>query len=127
MKIFIIGAYPRSLINFRGQLISLLVGFGWHVTSLSSGANVEEIKSIKNLGSDYIDYKVKRNGLNPFNDINTLISFFCILKRNSPDVILAYTIKPIIWGGIAARLLKHNNFNALITGLGYAFQSGGFF
>lgn len=127
MKLFIIGAYPRSLINFRGQLISLLVGFGWHVTSLSSGANAEEIKVIKSLGSDYIDYRVKRNGLNPFNDINTLISFFCILKRNSPDVILAYTIKPIVWGGIAARLLSHKNFNALITGLGYAFQGGGFF
>lgn len=40
-------------------------------------------------------------------------------------MMLAYTIKPIIWGGIAARLAKVSNFYALVTGLGYAFQKGG--
>ena len=42
----------------------------------------------------------------------------------APDQVLAYTIKPIIWGGIAARLIGFTGFNAMITGLGYAFEKG---
>ncbi len=46
-------------------------------------------------------------------------------KNLKPEVVLAYTIKPIIWGGIASRLTKIPSFFALITGLGFAFQPGG--
>ena len=47
------------------------------------------------------------------------------MVREKPDVVLAYTIKPVIWGGLAARLARAN-FYGLITGLGFTFQGKSF-
>ena len=53
------------------------------------------------------------------------INFFKIFKKQSPDIILLYAIKPVIWGGLATKFFK-TNFFALITGLGFAFQGTSF-
>nr|WP_305416559.1 glycosyltransferase [Photobacterium leiognathi] len=55
-----------------------------------------------------------------------MLTFIFQFKSFKPDIVLAYTIKPIVWGGIATRLTRITSFYALITGLGYAFQKGGF-
>ncbi|MEL4470514.1 glycosyltransferase family 4 protein [Shewanella algae] len=126
MKIFIIGAQPSSLINFRGDFIRKLVSTKKHdVVLMASGASDKEIEIIKDFGGEYRNYPVSRNGLNPVDDLKTLASLCSVFKYNSPDIVFAYTIKPIIWGGIASRLIGRNQFYALITGLGYAFQPGG--
>jgi glycosyltransferase involved in cell wall biosynthesis len=124
MKVIIIGALPASLINFRKDLIKLIVKRGHKVIAMASGANCSEIAEIESLGVKYIDYMVQRNGLNPFADIKTLLSFISIFKIEKPDIVIAYTIKPVIWGGIAARFIPNLNFFGLITGLGFAFQNG---
>jgi glycosyltransferase involved in cell wall biosynthesis len=124
MKICIIGAHPSSLINFRGELISLWVSNGHQVIALASGATEDEKKQMHLLGVKYIDYPVQRNGLNPISDAKTLLTLFSIFKREQPDIIFAYTIKPVIWGGVAAKF-SSAKFYALITGLGFAFHGGG--
>ncbi|ELB2925715.1 glycosyltransferase family 4 protein, partial [Vibrio alginolyticus] len=58
--------------------------------------------------------------------IVTLFSLAKIFKKNQPEIVLAYTIKPIIWGAVAARFVNVPFFYAMVTGLGYAFQKGGF-
>jgi glycosyltransferase involved in cell wall biosynthesis len=126
LKIIIIGTLPSSLINFRGELIKLIVYNGYQVIAMASNATSDEIREIEKLGVKYIDYAVQRNGLNPLADIKTLIGFRAVFKREKPDIVLAYTIKPVIWGGIAARLCSGTNFFGLITGLGFAFQKDGF-
>jgi len=87
---------------------------------------VAEASNIEKLGLKYIDYPVQRNGLNPFADIKTLLNFKKVFKIEQPDLVLAYTIKPVIWGGIATRFFPSIQFYGLITGLGFAFQKGGF-
>jgi len=124
-KVIVIGALPSSLINFRGELIKLFIANGHKVVAIANGASSEEIDKITTLGVKYIDYSVERSGLNPFSDLKTVLNFLKIFKVEKPDVILAYTIKPVIWGGIAARLFPKIKFYGLITGLGFAFQSGG--
>jgi len=47
------------------------------------------------------------------------------MRTQRPDAVLAYTIKPVIWGGLAARLAGVPKRYSLITGLGYAFVGGG--
>lgn len=126
MKVCIIGALPSSLINFRGQLIKSFIENGHNVVALASNATEAEITDIEKLGVKYIDYPVKRNQLSILADIKTLLSFRKIFKHEKPDVILAYTIKPVIWGGIAARFLPKAKFYGLITGLGFAFQQNTF-
>ncbi|PAR27102.1 glycosyltransferase family 4 protein [Vibrio metoecus] len=124
MKMLIISAFPSSLINFRGDMIRSLYEKGFDIIALSSGATDEEIKEISKITNGYIDYNVSRNGINPFEDFIVIIKFILFYKKIKPDCVFAYTIKPVIFGGIAARVIGVKNFNALITGLGFAFQKG---
>jgi len=126
VKICIIGALPSSLINFRGELIKSLVAEGHNVIAMASGASNMDVTDIEALGVKYVDYSVTRNGLNPFADMNTLKNFIVLFKKEKPDIVLAYTIKPVIWGGIATRFFSNMRFYGLITGLGFAFQHGNF-
>ena len=125
MKILIIGAKPSSLYNFRGALLSQLTASSdYSVHAMASGANKEEIKTINSLDARYVDYPVNRSGLSPIQDFKTFVALRNVFKQKKPDVILAYTIKPIIWGGLASRFLPNCRFYALVTGLGFAFQKG---
>lgn len=123
MKVFVIGAKASSLYNFRGELLSKLAVDN-KIYAMASNADKTEIKCIDNLGATYIEYSVSRSGLSPAQDFKTFLSLRKIFKQEKPDVILAYTIKPIIWGGLAARCLPCCRFYALVTGLGFAFQRG---
>lgn len=124
MQVFVIGGLPQSLVNFRGELIRALQRSVTMVTAMASEASAEQKDEICDFAQQYIDYPVARNSLNPLQDCKTLCLLFSIFRKNKPDVILAYTIKPVIWGGIAARFAKVPSFYAMITGLGYAFQKG---
>ena len=126
MKIVIIGAYPNSIIGFRGPLISAFIKAGHEVTVMTADASVDVVREVTALGATFRPYLVERNGLNPIADIRTLFEIKKALQILKPDHVLAYTIKPIIWGGIAARLIGFKNFHAMITGLGYAFEKGSF-
>ena len=67
---------------------------------------------------------MKRAGRNPFQDVQTSISLARLMRKTRPDLVLTYTIKPNIWGMLAARFAKVPNRVAMITGLGYAFGDG---
>lgn len=79
------------------------------------------------LGAAFRSYPVQRNGMNPLKDLQTFFALRRTFAKLSPDIVLAYTIKPVVWGGLAFRSLRsQGRFHALITGLGLAFQPGGF-
>lgn len=124
-NILVIGALPDSLTNFRGELIRSMVAAGHHVTAMASPASQEQIAAIKALGADFCSFPVQRNGLNPFKDLQTLFALRKAFCQLDPDIVLAYTIKPVIWGGLALRGFPTVRFYALITGLGFAFQENG--
>ena len=126
MNIMFVGALPSSLYNFRGELIKSIHSSQSAVVTVASGASKYEIDIIESLPSSYIDIPINRNGLSPNDDIRTIISFISIYRKYKPDLVLTYTIKPIVWGGLAARVTNVPRFYAMITGLGYAFQKGGF-
>lgn len=126
MKIIVIGTLPSSLSNFRGQLIKSLRHINLDVTALASGATKSEINDIEDLGASYIDYSVARSGLSPLQDFKTFLNFLYIFNKKKPNIVMAYTIKPIIWGAFASRILSNCQFYALVTGLGFVFQKGNF-
>ena len=72
IRIFLIGALPSSLYNFRGELIKALKRNGNEVIALASGADTSDLLVINKLVDSYIDYPVSRNGLNPLKDLKTL-------------------------------------------------------
>ncbi|HAS6257789.1 TPA: glycosyltransferase family 4 protein [Vibrio vulnificus] len=124
-NLLLLGALPQSIYNFRGQLI-LSASKIIDVTCLACRASHFEIDKINRLGATYKEYSIERSGFNPFTDMITLYQLTKIFRNEKFDIILAYTIKPIIWGGIASRIAKVPAFYALVTGLGFAFQPGGF-
>lgn len=125
MKICIIGALPESLVNFRGDLIRSLVQAGHRVTAMAAHCSSEQAAAIEMLGATFQSFPVQRNRLNPLSDVKTLLVLHRKLRLLNPDVVLAYTIKPVIWGGLAARMLPHVRFFALVSGLGFAFHGRG--
>lgn len=125
-KFLIIGALPSSLSNFRGQLIKTINKSGYETIAMAHFDTNDDKKLVSALADRNIHFPVNRNGLSPLQDLKTLCSLIKVFRSEKPEVILAYTIKPVIWGGVASRLTRTSRFYALVTGLGYAFQKGGF-
>jgi glycosyltransferase involved in cell wall biosynthesis len=122
MKVLVIGALPESLINFRGSLIQSLRKANYQVTGMASETQPKVTEQLATWGANFRAYPVQRNSLNPLADFKTWQSLRQTFQELQPEVILAYTIKPVIWGGLASRILPKTRFYALITGLGFAFQ-----
>jgi glycosyltransferase involved in cell wall biosynthesis len=66
-----------------------------------------------------------RAGINPLADVGTLRCLVAVLRRLKPDTVLAYTIKPVIYGSLAARIAGVPTVCSIVEGIGYAFSGGG--
>lgn len=75
------------------------------------------------MGVRFVQTKLARAGSNPLLDMQTLADYMEIILRERPGVVLAYTQKPIIYGGLASRLAGGCRFYALVSGLGYVFSA----
>ena len=125
-KVVVIGAFAESLVNFRGDLIKSLVAAGHEVSAMAGHSDDATRLRIETLGASFRSYPVQRNGMNPISDLTTFLALRAAFIDLKPDIVLSYTIKPVIWGGMAMRSLGSTAwFYALITGLGLAFQPGG--
>ncbi len=89
---------------------------------LPSPLAAQHVSSLKPVGFKSHDIPLRRTGLNPLADFATLLHLLGLMRRIRPTHVLGYTIKPVIYGSIAARLAALPYRFALITGLGYAFQ-----
>jgi glycosyltransferase involved in cell wall biosynthesis len=99
-----------------------MIAAGHEVTAMASDDDAYVIERMTSMGVKYCSYPVHRNGLNPLSDLHTFFSLRKLFREINPDVVLAYTIKPVIWGGIALMGRSTTRFYALITGLGYSFN-----
>lgn len=120
-----IGGVPRSLINFRGPLLEAMVARGHEVIACAPDAPGEVRKALAGMDVEYCNVPVKRAGMNPASDLWTAFSLFRLFRSRRPDAVLGYTVKPVIWGCLAARAAGVPAAYAMITGLGYAFINSG--
>ena len=79
------------------------------------------IRPFQAMGCQFIDTSIDRRGINPWHDLRLLYQYCRIIQRVKPDLVITYTIKPNIYGGLAARLAGRT-YAANITGLGTAFE-----
>lgn len=120
-KFLLISPKNRSTYNFRGDLIKDIQAKGYDV--IVTGPNMESVDRISSLGAKFVVVPVNKNGLNPFADIAYCLKLRKIMRDEKVDAMLGYTIKPVIYGSIAAKLAGVRNRNAMITGAGYLFAS----
>ncbi len=125
MSFLIIASYLPSVLNFRGKLLEAIAAknIQVHVACPDMDSYTEEKAKLLQLGYVLHDIPMQRTGTNPVRDLGTLWALLQLIRQIKPDTVLAYTIKPVIYGMLAASLAKVPNRFALITGLGYAFQN----
>lgn len=121
MKIAIIANSSKGLWSFRQDLIQALLQNSTVITITPNNGMWDELVHI---GCDMINVPVDRRGMNPIKDIDILLKYKEILKREKPDLVITYTVKPNVYGGLACRL-AHIPYAVNITGLGTAFENGG--
>jgi len=123
MKFLLIASFPDSLVKFRGPLLQALLSKGLevHVAAPDVSGSAEIRAQLKKMGIQVHEIGLRRTGTNPLADLTTVSELRSLMLRIKPDYVLSYTIKPVIYGSIAAWLARVPNRFALVTGLGYAF------
>ena len=124
-KILILGNSHLVVFKFRGELISTLVERGYDVwVCFPNGPFGEGEQTAKIYGCHFIENKMERRGTNPIKDLELIKNYYCIIKQVNPDVVLAYTVKPDVYGGIVCAITK-TPFIPNITGLGKGLDEKG--
>ena len=124
-KILVLGSYEESLIKFRGPMLKEMVERGNQVIACAPAASWEIRNVLNEMGVNYQDVTIDRNGLSPVKDLRTICRLFVLLRKLKPDIFLGYTVKPVVYGSIVARLAGVPCIYSMITGLGYAFSKDG--
>lgn len=121
-KIVIIGNNSGGTYGFRRELIGELIERGCSITVLTPfDTRVDEL--IK-LGVQLVNTPLNRRGISPKEDFTLFRRYRQLLKDLRPDLVITYTIKPNVYGGLACRM-AHIPYAVNITGLGTAFQHHG--
>lgn len=121
-RILVLANNDVGLYRFRKDLLAALLAEKHEVyISLPDGGFVPELVE---LGCRFIDTPIDRRGMNPLRDAKLFRRYRAILREVKPDLVLTYTIKPNIYGGIACRMAKIP-YAVNITGLGSAIENGG--
>lgn len=118
-RIVIVANTTWNIYNFRLNIIRKLIAEGHDVIVMAPVdkfvAYTETLREVNHIPIQHLD----RDSVNPIRDLQLLFEFIRLYRKHKPDLILHYTVKPNIYGGLAARLLRIPSV-AVITGLGYS-------
>lgn len=121
-KILFLANHDAGIYNLRKELIEYLIQEKYQV--FISSPYGERIERLKEMGCRYIEADLDRHGKNPFHELQLISYYKKIIKKIEPDIILSYTIKPNIYGALAATACKVPCI-VNITGLGEAVTHAG--
>ncbi len=119
-KILLLGNSYLVIFKFRRELIQKLIADGYDVVvCFPNGPFGRGEEASQQYGCRFIKIEIDRRGTNPLKDVFLIKDYYSIIKKEKPDFVLAYTVKPDVYGGLVCRLLKVP-FIPNITGLGKA-------
>ncbi|MBQ2658405.1 MAG: glycosyltransferase family 4 protein [Erysipelotrichaceae bacterium] len=121
MRVLILTNNDVGLYKFRKELLEALLENNEVYISLPNGSYV---KDMQKMGCHFIQTDFDRKGTNPVKDLRLLKKYRSIIRENKPDIVLTYTIKPNVYGGIVCQTEKIP-YVANITGLGSSLENGG--
>lgn len=120
-RVLILTNSSGGLYDFRNEFVEALLQEHEVFISLPDEVKTEELRAE---GAEIIQTPIHRRGMNPFEDIRLYLAYRHMMKKLRPDLVVTYTIKPNIYGGMAAASRKIPHI-ATITGLGGAFDKKG--
>ena len=119
-KILLIANSTWNFYNFRLNIIDALIEKGFEVVLISPQDEylhaLLELKRIRHIPLRQLD----RKGTNPWQESKLFMELFQIYRAEKPQLVIHYTIKPNIYGNLAARALGIKSI-CVVTGLGYVF------
>lgn len=122
-KCLIIAGFADSILEFRGDLIMQMISEGYLVHVAAPDLDGSSVgAALTDRGVTAHSLPLQRGGLNPVRDFLSFFALLRLIARLRPEIVFTYTIKPVLYGTLAAWLLRVRKRVALITGLGYAFE-----
>ena len=122
-KIIYVYNSAAYLHNFRLNLMLTMKRNGWEVVAVSPYDSAAE--KIKAHEIRFEELELDRKGMKPLKDLGVLLRLIRIYRREKPSIVHHFTIKPVIYGTLAARLAGIPGIVNLVPGLGYVFSKGG--
>lgn len=124
MRILIVSPKNKTVFNFRGDLIRDMIAQGHEV--IVTGPNRDYVEDILALGvKEFLEAAVVKDNTSITGDLAYLKKLTRIMKETKPDLVFGYTIKPVIYGSLAAKAAGVPRIYAMVTGLGRVYASGG--
>lgn len=122
MKVAIVLNTSWNIYNFRLNLIQSLQEQGHEILTIAPIDGYTPL--LEERGCKHIHLKMDSRGANPLKDVALIFELYSIYRKIKPDVILHYTIKPNVYGTLAAALLRIPVVNN-VCGLGTVFLKNG--
>lgn len=122
MRVLILTNNFVGLFSFRKEVVKKMRDKGYEI--IISAPFDEKKYYFEEIGCRLIDTQFNRTGTNPIKDLSLMLRYRQLLKQVKPDVVLSYTIKPNLYGGMACQIC-HIPQLANITGLGTAVETPG--
>ena len=117
-KLVLVANTAWSMFNFRHGLLSRLINDGYQLTIIAPYDEFSD--KLRAMGCAVFDLPMEAKGTNPLKDLKLIHTLYQIYQQISSDFIIHYTIKPNIYGSLAAKLAGIPSL-AITTGLGYTF------
>lgn len=117
-KVALVANTSWSMFNFRNGVLSRLLEEGYQLTIIAPFDEFSE--KLREMGCNVIDLQMSAKGTNPLQDVKLIYTLYQLYQKIQPNFIIHYTIKPNIYGSLAAKLAGIPSL-AITTGLGYTF------
>ena len=118
--LLILVSHVSFFISHRLDLAIAAKNMGYKV-KIAFGELDTDTKCLNDLGIDSFHVPIQRGGTNLLKDLKSLYSIWCLFRKVRPDILHLVTIKPYLYGGVMARLLKVPSVVTAISGLGSLF------
>jgi glycosyltransferase involved in cell wall biosynthesis len=122
-KILYVANTSWYLYNFRLSLMQTMQRLGWQVLAAAPRDRFSE--KLEDQGLKFVDLAMDRKGTNPLPDLSLLHRLWLLYRLEAPALVHHFTIKPTVYGSLAAQLAWGKGVVNSITGLGYIFIRGG--
>ncbi len=123
MDILIVGNNTDDFVGIRGELLNAMSEHGHHLSLCGPAPHEHEtLKKIASLNAKFVQISLSPLSFNPIKDMVAAYEIFSCVRHAKPDMVLLLTIKPIMYGSIAARIGGAHRIYSLNSGIGRIFS-----